>query len=570
MLRVNQTGRKSFREGSAIVPYKGVVRVLKPTKERLKPQDFSSERLDMPSSAETCLVKPQSSRALRELSPLPLVQPWSYAIHPLEVGEETHHTCNAGGASSLAVAPQSSQQSDINAGPRLELRESDVEIKLEARSPTAIASFRCGHCDSTWETRAALNKHKKIHGPREHACEHCSRQFVFRKDLKRHVLSVHHIGGEPLVCDICERSFWRKDHLKTHQKGCAGIVLVRRRRNNVPQRVSPQMRPDIKIEVDTSNDEEPSIETTALPRDLAADSEMVDAFRAMSSTENIQKICGDNETAQPVVSIANEQDLARSSELMRSSQSTTADVSKRTMLDQLQQRLYELSLALRSYGVRDSSTEATGDEARGISSPSCDYVDSNSDCDWDEESDDAHLQLQSRSSQVSSYTIQQSKGDNDLQGSSQAQSTPPQRNDSNGFNGVSKPTNKRKYSPDEEGGGKVPDSSVDSPISPEGDVSKKFLPCFIDGCHGKDRFASGLVSDFPHLVVSNMLMLRQTQRSQAALVSLLSMLLPGHRRRAGIPTSPQHQRYLRKQLHYSELPEDWRRFLRHATLTMAT
>ena len=60
---------------------------------------------------------------------------------------------------------------------------------------------------------------KKI---KQHKCEHCEATFDRSFNLKRHVRTQHKKGDHDSVCDICGKTFSRKDHMKTHRKSHFG------------------------------------------------------------------------------------------------------------------------------------------------------------------------------------------------------------------------------------------------------------------------------------------------------------------------------------------------------------
>ena len=90
--------------------------------------------------------------------------------------------------------------------------------------------YKCaypGGCDKSYLKRCHLIWHFKSHtGKSKFKCSHpeCVGNEYFRTGatLKRHIFT-QHTSEKPFQCDICERRFGRKDHLKHHRKHVHGI-----------------------------------------------------------------------------------------------------------------------------------------------------------------------------------------------------------------------------------------------------------------------------------------------------------------------------------------------------------
>ncbi|XP_043266971.1 zinc finger protein mnm-2-like [Venturia canescens] len=79
--------------------------------------------------------------------------------------------------------------------------------------------FRCVHCDVAFSNNGQLKGHIRIHtGERPFKCEidGCNKAFTRNEELTRH--RKIHTGLKPHSCDMCGKSFGRKDHLKKHQR----------------------------------------------------------------------------------------------------------------------------------------------------------------------------------------------------------------------------------------------------------------------------------------------------------------------------------------------------------------
>ncbi|XP_044763031.1 RB-associated KRAB zinc finger protein [Coccinella septempunctata] len=101
-------------------------------------------------------------------------------------------------------------------------------VKSEmAKSDNVVSSFKsssnveklhvCDICHKSFKRREHLYQHIKLHtGFRPYTCEHCSKSFMRKEHLLRHMTS--HSGQKNYTCNICEKSFSRNDNLLKHKK----------------------------------------------------------------------------------------------------------------------------------------------------------------------------------------------------------------------------------------------------------------------------------------------------------------------------------------------------------------
>lgn len=75
----------------------------------------------------------------------------------------------------------------------------------------------CEICLKSFKRREHLGQHIKLHtGFRPYICEHCQKSFMRKEHLMRH--STLHSGQKNYTCNICEKSFSRNDNLLKHKK----------------------------------------------------------------------------------------------------------------------------------------------------------------------------------------------------------------------------------------------------------------------------------------------------------------------------------------------------------------
>ncbi|KAK3704822.1 hypothetical protein LTR37_013654 [Vermiconidia calcicola] len=79
-------------------------------------------------------------------------------------------------------------------------------------------AWACSICDKRFDISSACKKHQMYHmhyAERRHVCSICQKRFVLRKDLRRHLRTVH---SDELFffCSQCGEGFKRADHLDRH------------------------------------------------------------------------------------------------------------------------------------------------------------------------------------------------------------------------------------------------------------------------------------------------------------------------------------------------------------------
>lgn len=76
--------------------------------------------------------------------------------------------------------------------------------------------FQCKVCDRWFYRRAHLQSHEVIHtGERNFRCNSCPNMYKSSRNLRRHIKSAH-LGEKPFVCDLCGKEFSQKTVLEAH------------------------------------------------------------------------------------------------------------------------------------------------------------------------------------------------------------------------------------------------------------------------------------------------------------------------------------------------------------------
>ena len=92
----------------------------------------------------------------------------------------------------------------------------------ETRNETLPRIYNCPNCPSRFKHVNILRSHMALHGPREHTCETCGKQFRQKSNLSHHVKTQHSGLPKTVKCNICNKQFGSfkevRNHAKTHSK----------------------------------------------------------------------------------------------------------------------------------------------------------------------------------------------------------------------------------------------------------------------------------------------------------------------------------------------------------------
>ncbi|CAH0548644.1 unnamed protein product [Brassicogethes aeneus] len=105
------------------------------------------------------------------------------------------------------------------AAPKVEMVEADAPaVTIDTTTTNNMEkSHTCDICKKSFKRREHLYQHVKLHtGFRPYRCEMCNKAFMRKEHLLRHMTL--HSGQKNYQCNICDKSFSRRDNLLKHKK----------------------------------------------------------------------------------------------------------------------------------------------------------------------------------------------------------------------------------------------------------------------------------------------------------------------------------------------------------------
>ena len=318
------------------------------------------------------------------------------------------------------------------------------------RFPTQTnnGTFQCYMCQMPFEKAHLLNRHQRLH-ERTQICEVCGKDFAATRDLRRHFEARHTQNQKRFFCNIL---------------GCTYSHIGFRRRDNLirhNERVHPGN---------------------------------ILATYSHTASSRFDKDHHQSEDS-PVHSAENGDAGANDNELETGSLRRILELRKQ-QLNFLGTRLAQLMTSISALRL-DTDNEV--DE--GVEYDSYCRSDSSwSDIDADEESEDVISISGSEDSWVVPVLSHQAKGYGQSEDISNKSSPSLSEGSTTSGQSHDKPRGKRKRSESDPGGDDGEESNGNDPTFPSAsrpsasdEAPKANIPCIVDGCNGRDKFASYLV-----------------------------------------------------------------------------
>ncbi|MBO9492854.1 C2H2-type zinc finger protein [Thalassotalea sp. G20_0] len=99
----------------------------------------------------------------------------------------------------------------------IKMNEPDAQIENSTKVlHTVKKSFQCNVCEKSFNRKQTLEAHIRIHtGVKPFKCNVCEKSFRYFNGLTIHTLRVH-TGEKPFKCEFCDRRFVQRCELKNH------------------------------------------------------------------------------------------------------------------------------------------------------------------------------------------------------------------------------------------------------------------------------------------------------------------------------------------------------------------
>lgn len=134
------------------------------------------------------------------------------------------HTQALSGMESIAQSNLGAQAQGSGCAPEVKKEAPEAteehppkENKKASAGAPRVRIHTCDLCDKSYTRRDHLNRHRAIHsGVKDHVCSYCNKEFYRKDKLKRH--EQIHMKDVDLYCRFCGKHCKRRDSLTRHER----------------------------------------------------------------------------------------------------------------------------------------------------------------------------------------------------------------------------------------------------------------------------------------------------------------------------------------------------------------
>ena len=367
----------------------------------------------------------------------------------------------------------------------------------------------CKDCGKIYTTRGRLKSHQRYHMPREdrpfkcQRCQHPSANFHFWKDLKRHLSAVHAMGGQHF-CDRCGKAFRRLDHLRRHEYNHACWKAANSNSGSISKVTRgsspPSRRTTVKIEHDIPGSQRPHGQhITAIANHTPANCSTQSASSGVDSNGDSPMTNSSFDEAHQRPQDSTVDPIENRDAGTSANERETGSLSGILELRKKQLRCLETKLNQLMTSISNLRLDADSGVDEGVGYEFCSDSDSPwSSVDAEEACEDAMSFSSDDDSWILPVSSHKAGGSGQPEDVSSGSSTSMSRGSTISGRNHNKPGGKRKQSGSDHNGDDGEESKGnDASTGPEAPASnqapKTAIPCFVEGCKGKDCYASGLV-----------------------------------------------------------------------------
>lgn len=175
-----------------------------------------------PAKQQVLSSQQQSQLKVQKVNPPVQAQPLPTVIHRKESDPEDHLNSSTESVEGSLTAQSLAATQQMKAISAMSVKQDSIDHgnnTATSGTGTGVSFTACDVCSKSFKRKEHLMQHLKSHvGLRPFKCSEsgCNKSFSRKEHLMRHVVS--HTGKKLFSCPVCRKYFSRKDNLNKHKK----------------------------------------------------------------------------------------------------------------------------------------------------------------------------------------------------------------------------------------------------------------------------------------------------------------------------------------------------------------